>query len=61
MVDLAAYLARFGDFNDRIESRKQLWKDFADELTLPVIFYHSGLQPDDQTCDELKLAATQAL
>ena len=61
MVDLATYLARFGDFNDRIESRKELWRDFANELALPVIFYHSGLQPDDQTCDELKLAAAQAL
>ena len=54
MVDLATYLAR-------IESRKELWRDFANELALPVIFYHSGLQPDDQTCDELKLAAAQAL
>ena len=61
MVDLATYLARFGDLNDRIESRKELWRDFANELALPVIFYHSGLQPDDQTCDELKLAAAQAL
>lgn len=60
LVDMAAYMARFGDFADRIESRKELWTNFAKSCKLPVVFYHSGLKPDDKTCEELKLACVHA-
>ncbi|HIU36910.1 MAG TPA: DUF2868 domain-containing protein [Candidatus Aphodousia faecigallinarum] len=59
MVDMSSYLARFGDYADRIESRKQLWKNFCEGVGLPVVFYHSAVRPDQQTCDELKLAIGQ--
>ena len=59
MVDMSSYLARFGDYADRIESRKQLWKNFCEGEGLPVVFYHSAVRPDQQTCDELKLAIGQ--
>ena len=60
LVDMSAYISRFGDFGDRIEHRKELWKNFSETLSLPVVFYHSGIHPDQKTCDELKLAMTQA-
>ncbi|HIU85242.1 MAG TPA: DUF2868 domain-containing protein [Candidatus Aphodousia gallistercoris] len=59
LVDMAAYMVRFGDFGERIENRKDLWRDFAQSVGLAVVFFHSGLQPDEKTCDELKLAAHQ--
>ena len=60
LVDMSSYLARFGDFGDRVESRKELWRHFCKEIDLPVVFYHCGVRPDQQTCDELKLAIGQA-
>ena len=60
LVDMAAYMTRFGDFADRIDSRKELWTNFAKSSKLPVVFYHSGLKPDDKTCEELKLACVHA-
>lgn len=60
LVDMASYIARFGDFGDRIEHRKELWRNFCQNIGLPVVFYHSGVRPDQQTCDELKLATGQA-
>ena len=60
LVDMSAYIARFGDFADRIEHRKELWKNFSETIGLPVVFYHGGIRPDLQTCDELRLATAQA-
>ena len=60
LVDMSSYMARFGDFSDRIDTRKELWKNFSESLGLPVVFYHCGIRPDQQTCDELKLATQQA-
>ena len=60
LVDMSAYIARFGDFADRIENRKELWKNFSETIGLPVVFYHGGIRPDQQTCDELRLATAQA-
>lgn len=60
LVDMSSYIARFGDFGDRIEHRKELWRNFCQNIGLPVVFYHSGVRPDQQTCDELKLATGQA-
>lgn len=60
LVDMSAYIARFGDFADRIEHRKELWKNFSETIGLPVVFYHGGIRPDQQTCDELRLAIAQA-
>ena len=60
LVDMSSYMARFGDFADRIDTRKELWKNFSESLGLPVVFYHCGIRPDQQTCDELKLATQQA-
>ena len=60
LVDMSSYMARFGDFGDRIESRKELWRNFCESIGLPVVFYHCGVRPDQQTCDELRLATGQA-
>lgn len=59
LVDMSSYMVRFGDFGDRIESRKELWKNFCKDVGVPVVFYHCGVRPDQQTCDELKLATGQ--
>lgn len=56
LVDMAGYVTRFGDFADRIQTRKDLWRDFALSCNVPVVFYHSGLKPDQVTQEELKQA-----
>ena len=59
LVDMGGYITRFGDFADRIQMRQDLWKDFAESVKVPVVFYHSGLKPDQQTQAELKKACGQ--
>ena len=59
LVDMAGYVTRFGDFADRIQTRKDLWHEFATSCNVPVVFYHSGLKPDPTTQNELKQACGQ--
>lgn len=59
LVDMAGYMARFGDFSDRVTFRKELWKEFAEQLGVPVVFYHAGVRPDDATCTAMKDATMQ--
>ena len=60
LIDMSSYMSRFGDFGDRTESRKELWRSFCEAVGVPAVFYHSGVRPDQQTCDELRLATGQA-
>ena len=60
LIDMSSYMSRFGDFGDRTESRKELWRSFCESVGVPAVFYHSGVRPDQQTCDELRLATGQA-
>lgn len=59
LVDMAGYMARFGDFSDRVTFRKELWKEFAAQIGVPVVFYHAGVRPDDATCTAMKDATMQ--
>ena len=59
LVDMAGYMARFGDFSDRVTFRKELWKEFAAQIGVPVVFYHAGIHPDDATCTAMKDATMQ--
>ena len=59
LVDLADYLIRFGDYNERIQARQDLWKSFAKAHQLPVVFYHSGIRPDPATCESLRMLSQQ--
>lgn len=59
LVDLADYLIRFGDYNDRVQARQDLWKSFAKSHQLPIVFYHSGVHPDENTCEELRMLSQQ--